>query len=198
MAPLRLGILGGTFDPPHIGHLAAAVEVRDALALDRVLLVVANDPWQKTGGRTLSPASERLALVRAAVRGLEGVEASAIEVDRGGPSYMVDTLEQLQGAAPGSELFLIVGADAADGLHTWHRHQDLPALATLVVVDRAGAAEPSIPPGWTVEHVGIPRLDVSSTGVRARAAAGRPLVPYVTPAVVDMIDDRSMYGSRRS
>lgn len=197
MARERLGILGGTFDPPHIGHLAAAVEVRDAFALDRVLLMVANEPWQKTGGRVLSSASDRLDLVRAAVIGIDGIEASAVEIERGGPTYTIDTLEHLRALDPEVELFVVLGADAADGLHTWHRHEELPALATLVVVDRAGEAEPTIPAGWTVEHLGIPRIDVSSTGLRARAAAGRPLRPYVPGPVVDLLLERSMYGSRR-
>ena len=194
----RLGILGGTFDPPHIGHLAAAVEARDAFALDRVLLVVANDPWQKSGGRELSSAADRLALVEAAVDGIDGVEASSLEVERGGPTYTIDTLEHLRRLDPGVELLLVMGADAASGLHTWHRHEELPALATLVVVDRAGESEPTVPAGWTVEHLGVPRLDVSSTGLRARAAAGRPLQPYVPGRVVDVIRARAMYGSRRS
>lgn len=197
MAPERVGILGGTFDPPHIGHLAAAVEARDAFALGTVLLVVANDPWQKRDDRPLSAAADRLALVERAVEGIEGVEASALEIDRGGPTYTIDTLEQLRTKDPTVELFLIVGADAASGLHTWHRHDELPALATLVIVDRAGEAEPTVPAGWTIEHLGIPRLDVSSTGVRARVAAGRSLRPYVPAAVVDEIRDRSLYGSRR-
>lgn len=193
----RLGILGGTFDPPHIGHLAAAVEARDAFALDRVLLVVANDPWQKSGGRELSEATDRLALVESAVRGIEGVEACALEIERGGPSYTIETLEQLRRDDPAVELLLLLGADAANGLHTWHRHEELPGLATLVVIERAGVAEPTVPAGWTVEHLGIPRLDVSSTGLRARAAAGRPLQPYVPGPVIDVIHERAMYGSRR-
>src|SRR4051812_49866114 len=90
--PARLGVYGGTFDPVHIGHMAVAVNVRHALRLDRLLMVVANVPWQKVGVRVLSPAEDRLAMVMAAVEGLEGVEASRLELDRGGPSYTADTL----------------------------------------------------------------------------------------------------------
>lgn len=194
----RLGVLGGTFDPPHIGHLAAAVEARAAFALDRVLLMVANQPWQKVGGRELSPATDRLAMVRAACIGIDGVEASSIEIDRGGPTYTIDTLEALGAKDHAVESFLIMGADAAAGLDTWHRHEELPALATLVIVSRSGESEPVVPPGWTVEHLGIPRLDVSSTGLRARAAAGRSLVPYVPGPVVDEIRHRALYGAARS
>ena len=91
----RVGILGGTFDPPHIGHLGMAVEVRDALALDVVLLVVAHEPWQKVGTRRVSPSADRLALVEAAVADLEGLEASDVEIRHGGPSYTADTLATL-------------------------------------------------------------------------------------------------------
>src|SRR4051794_20612627 len=109
----RTGVLGGTFDPPHIGHLLAAVNVRHALDLDEVLLVVANDPWQKTGSRPITPAEDRLAMVRAAAEGLGGIVASDLELRRGGPSYMVDTLAELGEHDPDGERFLILGADAA-------------------------------------------------------------------------------------
>src|SRR3954447_22668934 len=93
--PTRLGVLGGTFDPIHVGHLVAAVNVRHALDLDRVLLVVANEPWQKVGDRAVTPAHDRLAMVEAAVGDVDGIEASRIEVVRGGSSYTADTLAQL-------------------------------------------------------------------------------------------------------
>ncbi|MDQ3758263.1 MAG: nicotinate (nicotinamide) nucleotide adenylyltransferase, partial [Actinomycetota bacterium] len=153
---MRVGVFGGTFDPVHVGHLSVAVEVRHALALDQVLLVVANVPWQKVGERVLTPAEDRYAMVAAATEGLDGVEASRIELDRGGASYTVDTLEVLR--ADGHDLFLVVGADVAGSLHTWERHEDLPGLATLVVVARPGASQPQEPdpPGWRVEHVAVP------------------------------------------
>src|SRR5206468_2026144 len=96
----RLGIFGGTFDPPHVGHLAAAVNVRHELQLDRVLLVVNNEPWQKVGSREISPAVDRLAMVAAAVGAVEGLEASSIELEAGGPSYTADTLAALRGEDP--------------------------------------------------------------------------------------------------
>src|SRR5580700_10467910 len=112
----RLGLLGGTFDPPTVGHVAAAVGSREQLALDRVLFVVANDPWQKSPRRAVSPAADRLAMVEAAIEGVEGAEVSRIELDRGGPSYSVETVEALaraatEGGAEAPEQFLIVGAD---------------------------------------------------------------------------------------
>ena len=134
----RIGVFGGTFDPPHIGHLAVAVEVRHALALDRVLMVVANDPWQKRGARVLTPAADRLEMVRAAVEDLDGIEADDREIRRGGPSYTVDTVEELLGEQPQAEVFVVVGADAAAGLRTWERADELAALVTVVVVRRPG------------------------------------------------------------
>jgi nicotinate-nucleotide adenylyltransferase len=186
----RLGIFGGTFDPVHVGHLAAAVEVRHALALDRVLLVVANVPWQKAG-RALTPAEDRFAMVSAAVDGLEGIEASRSEIDRGGDTYTVDTLEALHGD---NDLFLIVGSDVAGLLPTWKRHEDLPALATLVLVERPGRLPCPDPPGWRVERVTAPALDVSSSDLRRRAAAGLPLEVLVPPGALRVIRERGLYA----
>lgn len=192
----RLGILGGTFDPVHIGHLVAAVNVRYALALDRVLLVVANQPWQKEG-RPLTPAIDRLAVVEAAVAGTTGVGASAIEVDRGGPSYTADTLEQLVAEDPDRDLFLIVGADVAADLGTWRRREVVAELATLVVVNRAGSPRTEVGPPWRVEHVEIPALEISSSDLRARAADGRPLDHLVPAAAMACIRERGLYAGGR-
>src|SRR3954471_10021926 len=115
----RIGILGGTFDPVHVGHLVAAVNVRHALSLDRVLLVVANIPWQKVGSRAVTPAEDRYAMVAAAVGEVPGLEASRIEIDRGGHSYSADTLAEVAGAEAGAQLFLVIGADVAGELATW-------------------------------------------------------------------------------
>jgi nicotinate-nucleotide adenylyltransferase len=184
-------VLGGTFDPVHTGHLVAAVNVRHDLDLDRVLLVVANHPWQKTG-RPITPAADRLAVVEAAVAGTAGVEASSIEIDRGGESYTVDTLEALR--RPDRELFLVVGADVAADLHTWRRPDALAALATLVVVSRGGAPDVDPGPPWRVEHVRIPALEISSSDLRARAAAGRPLDHLVPLAAIACMRERGLYA----
>lgn len=194
----RVGVLGGSFDPVHIGHLAVAVTARWALDLDRVLLVVANDPWQKTGTRPITPAEDRLAVVQAAVEGLDGLEASRVEIDRGGPSYTVDTLLELRQQWPGAELFLVVGTDVAAGLHTWHRSTDLPELATLVVAERAGAAPAPPPPGpWRVVRLPVPALDVSSSDLRERLARGAPVDVLVPPAAIRCIADRGLYAGGR-
>ncbi|HEY3140177.1 MAG TPA: nicotinate-nucleotide adenylyltransferase [Acidimicrobiales bacterium] len=188
----RVGVFGGTFDPIHVAHVVAAVEARRALGLDRVLLVPAGDPWQKRG-LVSAPASDRLAMVEAAIEGIDGLEVCGIEVERSGPSYTADTLEALSG--PGRELFLVMGADVAAGLSTWTGVERIPDLATLVVVDRAGAAGGDAPPGrWRVEHVTIPHLDVSSTDLRARAARGWPLDGLAPPEVVRIIAERKLYN----
>lgn len=188
----RLGVLGGTFDPIHIGHLVAAVDVRHALDLDRVLLVVAGDPWQKRGDVT-APAAERLALARAVVAGIAGLEVSAIEVERTGPTYTADTLDALRASERGADLFLIVGADTAAGIGTWARVDDIASGSTLVVVNRPGHAV-GRPTGFErFEAVEIPHMDVSSTAIRARLAAGRPIDGLVPVEGVHFIRDRRLY-----
>ncbi|MET0803118.1 MAG: nicotinate-nucleotide adenylyltransferase [Acidimicrobiales bacterium] len=190
----RVGILGGTFDPPHIGHLGMAVEVRDALALDVVLLVVAHEPWQKVGTRRVSPSADRLALVEAAVADLEGLEASDVEIRHGGPSYTADTLATLATAGPDDELWVILGADAATGLPTWERGGEVAERARLVVAARDGENGPP-PPGWSWRTVPITRLDVSSTDLRERVAAGRTIEVLVPAAVRREIEARALYRS---
>lgn len=190
----RIGVLGGTFDPPHIGHLLVAVNVRFALSLDEIRLVVANHPWQKADDRAISPAVDRLAMTTAAVEGLDGVTVSAIEIERGGPSYSVDTLEEFRSREPEAELFLVVGADAAGQLETWHRYEEIPSLATVVVVDRPGLTGGVPPSGWPTVHVEVPRVEISSTDLRARVTDGRPLRFLMPESVATCITERRLYG----
>jgi nicotinate-nucleotide adenylyltransferase len=187
----RIGVLGGTFDPVHVGHVVAAADARSALHLDRVLLVVAGDPWQKRG-QVVASGPDRLALVRAAVAGLDGIEACDVEVERPGPSVTADTLETL--AAPGRSFFLLLGADAVANMPTWKRLDETRDLATVVVVERAGDSHTEPPgPGWRFERLSIPRLDVSSSDVRARLAAGRPVDGLLPSAVIAEIRARGLY-----
>jgi nicotinate-nucleotide adenylyltransferase len=191
----RLGVFGGTFDPVHVGHVVVATESRAQLALDRVLLVVAGDPWQKRGN-VVASAADRLALVTAAVDGVDGVEASAIEIERDAPSVTADTLEAL--TAPDRELFLVLGADAVANMATWRRLEETRDLATVVIVERAGDAH-SEPPGsgWRVQRVAIPRLDIASTDLRERLRSGRPIDGLVPRAVVRTIHTRGLYTGDR-
>ena len=188
----RVGVLGGTFDPPHVGHLVTAIDVLEQIDLDVVLMVVANEPWQKVGSRTVTPAAIRLEMVQRAVEGIAGVEASDIEVVRGGPSYTVDTLDELARADPRVELHLILGADAASLLHTWHRPRDVAELCRVVVVDRPGTAS-ALPDGFSGVVLEVPRLEVSSTDLRRRAAAGRSLRFLVADPVVSLIRELGLY-----
>ena len=189
----RIGVFGGTFDPPHVGHLVTAGDVRHTLVLDRVLRVVANRPWQKVGSREISPAIDRLAMVEAAVAGVEGLEASSIEIDRGGDSYTADTLAGLHARDPEAELFLVLGADAAAGLATWERADEVRTSSTLVVVDRPGSREAAVPEGWQWVHVEVPRLEVSSTDLRARVRDDRPLDYLLPRDVIACVRERRLY-----
>lgn len=192
----RLGILGGTFDPPHIGHLVTANEVQHQLDLDEVWMVVANEPWQKVGTRELSSASDRFDMVAAAVADDDAVSASDIEIRRGGPSYSIDTLGELQEQDPDRELYLIVGSDAAAGLDTWERASSIGELCRIVVVERPGVHS-AVPDGFEALHVEVPRLDVSSTELRARVRSGRSLRHLVPPSVIALIAERGLYGDPR-
>jgi nicotinate-nucleotide adenylyltransferase len=192
---MKLGVFGGTFDPVHAGHVVVATETRAQLGLDRVLLVVAGDPWQKRG-RVVASAADRFALATTAVEDLDGIEASAIEIERGEASVTADTLEAL--SAPGCELYLVLGADAVANMATWRRLDETRHLATIVVVERAGDVHSEPPgPGWRVERVSIPRLDISSTDLRERLRQGRPIDGLVPPDVVHEIHQRGIYTDRR-
>ncbi len=188
----RVGVLGGTFDPPHVGHLVTAVDVLEQLDLDVVLMVVANEPWQKVGSRDITPAATRMEMMRLAVEGVDGVEASDVELARGGPSFTVDTLEHLSRIHPGAELHLILGSDAASLLHTWHRPEDVSRLCRLVVVARPGV-DTSVPERFEGVTVEVPRLDVSSTDLRRRAATGRSLRFLVPEPVISLVRERGLY-----
>ena len=192
--PLRIGVFGGTFDPPHVGHLVTAVNVRHALQLDVVMLMVNNVPWQKVGSRSITPAEDRLAMVVAAVEHVRGLVAGDHEIRAGGPSFTADTLATLAEEHVGAELFTIVGDDAAAGIRTWERADEVMARSRLVVVDRPGVpVELDTDIDWI--RVEVPRLEVSSTDLRARWADGRPLDYLVTDEVLAVVAERGLYGT---
>lgn len=192
--PTRIGLFGGTFDPPHVGHLVTAVNVRHALQLDVVVFMVANVPWQKERSRQITPAEDRLALVEAAVAEVPGLVAGRDEIDRGGASYTADTLASMQARDPDAALFTIVGDDAAAGITTWERYAEVAARSSLVVVDRPG--EPvQLWADFQWLRVEVPRLEVSSTDLRARFSDGRPLEYLLTQPVLDVIAARRLYGT---
>jgi nicotinate-nucleotide adenylyltransferase len=189
----RVGVLGGTFDPPHLGHLIVADQVLSALSLDEVVLVPANQPWQKVGHRAISSAEQRLAMTRAAVGDSWGLSVSAVELEIGGPSYTSVTLSALSERHPDTEWMVVVGADAAAGLDTWHDTEKLREQATIVVVNRPGA-DFQPPTGWRWELVEIPSVAISGTGLRRRVAQGAS-IRFLTPdPVIAHIKEWGLYG----
>ena len=192
---LRLGLFGGTFDPPHAGHLAAARTVLQALNLDRVDLVPANEPWQKADrSDTVTPAEVRLEMVRALVKGVEGLGVDDREIRRGGPTYTVDTLREIRSETPAAEIYLIVGADTAARISTWREADEVMSLSTLVIVNR-GDEHPTEPRGASkVRIVQMDPVNVSSTAVRAEIAVGHDVADMVTAPVMDVISAHHLYS----
>ncbi len=194
---MRVGLFGGTFDPPHLGHLVTAVNLRHVLNLEIVVLMVANDPWQKHGTREVASAVDRLAMVQAAIKDVDGLVAGDDEISRGGPSFTADTLAILHDRYIGAELFTIVGDDAAAKFGSWQRANEIAKLSTLVVVDRPGS--PLMPPSEFIwNRVEVPRLEVSSTDLRERFVDGRPLDYLVSAEVLEVIAQRGLYGAQES
>lgn len=194
--------MGGTFDPPHIGHVAAARAAVTELDLDRLLLVVANDPWQKSPTRHVSGAEDRFALTEAMAADVPSAQASRLELDRGGPSYSVDTVEDLRAeavraGAPPPELFLVVGADLVPELESWHRADDLRRQVTLAVVSRPTTPRPIVPDGWAVAWVDGPDVDVSSSEVRGRLQRGESVNGMLPDGVIHCIERRALYAVGR-
>lgn len=192
----RLGVFGGTFDPPHVGHTRVAADVADALGLERVLWIPAGVPPHKPE-RAVSPAAVRLAMVRAATRSDPRFEASTLECERPGPSYTVDTLEALHDAAPARDLVLILGADQFAGLASWRAPERILELAELAVMDRGGEsgrlARPDLRGAERARFVPVRRVDVSSTEVRRRVRSGRDIGGLVPPGVAEIVEREALY-----
>jgi len=181
----RLGVFGGTFDPVHVGHLAIARAAVETVSLDRVLFVVARRSPLKDRSPQASEA-DRVAMLRLAVSGEPAFAVSTLELERAGPSYTVDTLEEL--ARSGASLFLILGGDAFADLGRWQRAERIRELATILVAARRGAPEPA-----GARPLDAPRLDLSSRELRARASRGRSLRYLVPDTVWRYIEERGLY-----
>lgn len=199
---MRIGILGGTFNPPHLGHLICAQEAYLQLALDRVILMPAGQPPHKTEEDDPGPG-HRLELCRRAVAGDPRFEVTDLEVLREGPSYTVDSLEALHSRMPESDLFLIVGGDVAAGLPTWHEPERVLSLATLAVAKRRGTSRTSIdralagiPGGERAEFFRMPRIGISSTEIRRRVQTQVPVTYLVPDAVASYMKEHRLYGGR--
>jgi nicotinate-nucleotide adenylyltransferase len=202
---MRVGIFGGTFDPPHVGHLLVAVDALERLGLDRMVLVpAAQQPLKVDRGGSQASADDRLAMTRLLVDGDRRFEVDPIEIERGGISYMVDTLQALAARWPGAELFLLAGADVLGTFHRWREPERIRALATLVVLTRdigEGAGDRSAPsapptaelPGGPPELLATRRVDVSSTEIRARLRSGQSIRGFVPEAVADFIRSAGLY-----
>jgi nicotinate-nucleotide adenylyltransferase len=199
---MRIGVLGGTFDPIHFGHLAVAKAAIECANLDRVLFVPSAQPPHRTAA--VAPAGDRFAMTNLAVQGEPRFEVSDVEVRRGGRSYTVDTLNELHRAFPNDELFLILGWDAARLFRTWREPERVSELASLVTVDRPGMAPPTpselailrLDPARVVTcHVPTP--DVSGSALRRAIASGQPVTGQLPPAVERYIAERHLYLDNR-
>jgi nicotinate-nucleotide adenylyltransferase len=200
---MRVGIFGGSFDPPHVGHLLVAVDALERLGLDRMVLVpTAQQPLKLAQGGSQASAEQRLAMTRLLVDGDPRFEVDPIEIERGGISFTVDTLEAMAGRWPGAELFLLAGADVLGTFHRWREPERIRSLATLVVLTRdalEGAGDgPATPPpaglpGGQPELLATRRVDVSSTEIRARLRSGKSIRGFVPEAVADFIRSAGLY-----
>ena len=196
---MRIGILGGTFNPPHLGHLVCAQEAYIQLNLDCVMLIPAHIPPHKAV-EDEPGAEHRLELCRVAVEGDDRIEVSDFEAVRSGPSYTVDTLQALHSRAPHNELFLIVGGDIAAGLPEWHEPERVLSLATLAVAARRGTSRSSIEEALRTLRGGdrarffeMPTIGLSSTMIRDRVSAGQPIKYLVPDPVAAYIDRERLY-----
>lgn len=187
---MRLGVFGGTFDPPHVGHLIAAQEVHRQLKLDRVLLVPAGIPPHKQDA-SITPGPLRLEMVRAAMAEDARLEVSSVELDREGPSYTVDTLRALREEYPDATLYLAVGADQLEELPRWREPEEIASLARLVAFARGGQPPPVS--RWPLTVVEVPTTEISSTEMRRRVAAGAPIRYFVPEPVRAIIEREGLY-----
>ncbi len=188
---MRLGLFGGTFDPPHLGHWLAAVDAYEALGLDRLVFVPAAQQPLKVGERS-APAAERLAMVRAMVAGDPRFEVDPIEIDREGLSYTVDTLEAYRQRPDVHELYFFVGADVLGSFHRWREPERVQRLATLVVLRRS-ADRVALPAGMDARVLDSRRVDVSATEVRERVRAGLSVRGFVSEAVASHMAAAGLY-----
>jgi nicotinate-nucleotide adenylyltransferase len=195
MSSRRVGIMGGTFDPVHHGHLVAASEVQARFDLDEVIFVPTGQPWQKSH-REVSAAEDRYLMTVIATASNPRFSVSRVDIDRHGKTYTVDTLSDLHAAHPDAELYFITGADALEQILSWRQAEELFALAHFVGVTRPGyRLDVDHLPSGSVSLVDVPAMAISSTDCRARVAAGQPVWYLVPDGVVQYISKRDLYGA---
>ena len=188
---MRLGIFGGSFDPPHLGHLLPLIDASESLRLDRVIFVpAASQPFK--AGRAVASPDQRFAMTQRLVAGVPGFEASRAEIERGGLSYTVDTLAALAADEPDARLTLLLGADAYAVFEQWREPERIRRMATIAVLARGDEVVPvGRSPG--IELLRTRRVDISSTELRARVADGRTIRGFVPDAVADYIAEHRLY-----
>lgn len=189
LVDMRVGILGGTFDPIHIGHLIAASSVYEALNLDCVVFVPAGDPWQKRD-RELSTGQQRFEMVKLAIADDDRFQASDIEISRSGPTYAIDTVREWKNLNPADELFWIVGSDALSGIPSWHKWEAFVSEVTVVAVNRIGQSAP-VP--FDVISVEMPEVRISATELRDRFTNKLDTQYLVPQKVSSYISDQGLY-----
>ncbi|NMH96724.1 nicotinate-nucleotide adenylyltransferase [Pseudonocardia acidicola] len=194
----RIGVMGGTFDPIHNGHLVAASEVADRFNLDEVIFVPTGQPWQKTE-RQVGPAEDRYLMTVIATASNPRFSVSRVDIDRGGPTYTADTLADLHATMPDAELFFITGADALSQILSWRKLDELFTYAHFVGVTRPGyeLGDEHLPDG-AVTLIEVPAMAISSTDCRRRVAEGRPVWYLVPDGVVQYISKRHLYRDAES
>jgi nicotinate-nucleotide adenylyltransferase len=201
----QIGVLGGTFDPVHLGHLRLGMEALEQLRLGRVLFIPAARPWRKAG-RSIAPAGDRLAMLKLALEANDAFDLSTGELERAGPTYTVDTLATLQQQfGRSTTLHFIVGADALRDLPNWREPARIAALARIAVTTRAGRPMPSLSAlemrvpgiGERIDVISMPPMGISSTDLRRRVATGRSLRYLVPDAVAAYISEHRLYRGRR-
>jgi nicotinate-nucleotide adenylyltransferase len=204
MGVVKVGVMGGTFDPVHNGHIAMAREARDKLNLSYVVFVPAGNPWLKSDV-PVTPAEQRLEMVKLAVESYPHFQVSRVEIDRPGPSYTVDTINELKARLGNkNELFFILGWDSLAQLPLWHRASGLVKKCRLVAVPRPGYTKPNLPalekeiPGITKSMIllDIPLMDIAASDIRERTAHGLSLAGLVPEAVEKYIREKGLYRDR--
>ncbi|MBK8294725.1 MAG: nicotinate (nicotinamide) nucleotide adenylyltransferase [Solirubrobacterales bacterium] len=197
----QLGVFGSSFNPPHLAHVAVIDAARDQLGLDRVIVVPTGDAYHKDSAGEPG-AAVRLRLAEAAFAALDGVEVSSIEINRDGPSYTCDTLEEIVDLSPDTEIHLIVGADAAKNFAGWHRPQRILELGKVAVAPRSGIAREDVESvfaglgaGERVEFLEMPEVAISSSQIRQQIAGGEPVGHLLPAKVAQMIENEDRYGT---
>lgn len=188
----KVGMFGGAFDPPHLAHVALARAAIEQLQLDRLYLFPTGDAWHRS--EPISAAEHRLAMVKAAFLDVPRVIVDDAEVRRPGPTYTVDTLEDLRRRHPGAALFLLLGEDQAARLPTWHRHADLAELATLCVAARPGGSSPTHCKAGSFRRIEMPAMNISATEIRHRLREGQGVSTLVPAEVARYIAEHQLYS----